>query len=182
MVFGEWVESDGGFGWDLLEAIGSVYGHEALDRDAAGGARRWDVEAGSVPAVWPALGHVAEDSVAWFAAGVRRVATVDRPVIGPWLGRLAELIEISKSQPRKQRYTVRKMWELLCDDGFAGGYTTVKDAVRELRGKTVSKRQLPAEYPELATFRLDGREHLAGVHVAETSLNVYGQLREVAYA
>ena len=77
----------------------------------------------------------------------RRVAMADRPVIGPWLGRLAELIEESRSQPRKQRYTVKKMWELLCKDGFAGGYTTVKDAVRELRGKASKEVFMPLTQP-----------------------------------
>jgi len=71
--------------------------------------------------------------------GYRRVAKVDRPVIGPWLGRLSELIEANRDLPRKQRYTVKRMWEVLCEGGFAGGYTTVKDAVRQLR------RQAPKE-------------------------------------
>ena len=53
--------------------------------------------------------------------GYRRVAKVDRPTIGPWLQKLEALIEEAKAQPRKQRYTVKRMWELLCDDGFPGG-------------------------------------------------------------
>jgi len=43
------------------------------------------------------------------------------------------LLEERKGQPRKQQYTVKRMWEILCGEGFEGGYTTVKDAVRELR-------------------------------------------------
>jgi transposase len=97
--------------------------------------------------------------------GYRRVSKVDRPVIGPWLGRLAELLEISKSQPRKQRYTVKKMWETLCDDGFTGGYTTVKDAVRELRKKASKEVFMPLVHPPgeaqvdfgHALARIDGR-------------------------
>ena len=79
--------------------------------------------------------------------GYRRVAKADRPTIGPWLQKLEALIEISKEQPRKQRYTVKKMWELLCEDGFPGGYTTVKDAVRELRGKAPKEVFMPLTQP-----------------------------------
>jgi transposase len=71
--------------------------------------------------------------------GYQRLTRADRPVMGPWLGRLAELLEANRDLPRKQRYTVKRMWEVLCGEGFSGGYTTVKDAVRELR------RQAPKE-------------------------------------
>ena len=50
--------------------------------------------------------------------GYQRMAEVDRPVMGPWLGRLAELIEANRDLPRKQRYTVTRMWEVLCEEGF----------------------------------------------------------------
>jgi len=36
--------------------------------------------------------------------GYQRLAKADRPVIGPWLGKLAELIEANRDLPRKQRY------------------------------------------------------------------------------
>jgi hypothetical protein len=41
---------------------------------------------------------------------------------------------------------------------------------------------IPTERPELKTFHLAGREHLAGVTVAPTNLGSYGRLREVAHA
>jgi hypothetical protein len=46
---------------------------------------------------------------------------------------LAELLEANRQMPRKQRYTVKRMWETIRGEGFTGGYTTVKDAVRQLR-------------------------------------------------
>ena len=79
--------------------------------------------------------------------GYRRVAKVNRPTIGPWLRRLTELLEEAKGQPRKQRYTVKRMWQVLCDEGFTGGYTTVKDAVRELRGKSPKEVFMPLTQP-----------------------------------
>ena len=53
-------------------------------------------------------------------AGYQRVTKSDRPVIGPWLDRLAELLQANRDLPRKQRYTVKRMWEALCGEGFAG--------------------------------------------------------------
>ena len=48
------------------------------------------------------------------------------------------------------------------------------DAIRQLL--------IPAERPELKTFHLAGREHLAGVKVAMTDLGSYSRLRGVAHA
>lgn len=79
--------------------------------------------------------------------GYRRVAKIERPVIGPWLGRLEELLEANRHLPRKQRYTVKRMWEVLKDKGFTGGYTTVKDAVRELRAKAPKEVFMPLCQP-----------------------------------
>ena len=40
---------------------------------------------------------------------------------------------------------------------------------------------IPAQQPELLTFSLDGREHLAGVKVAGPNLQGYSKLQEVAH-
>jgi hypothetical protein len=47
--------------------------------------------------------------------------------------------------------------------------TPTADAIKQLL--------IPADRPELKTFRLVGREHLASVTVATPDLRVYGQLR-----
>jgi len=77
----------------------------------------------------------------------QRVTKPDRPVIGPWLGRLEELLEANRDLPRKQRYTVKRMWDTLCGEGFAGGYTTVKDAVRLLRKAAPKEVFMPLTQP-----------------------------------
>jgi transposase len=38
--------------------------------------------------------------------------------------------------PRKQRHAAKRIWERLREDGVTGGYTVVKDVVRELTQKT----------------------------------------------
>jgi hypothetical protein len=59
----------------------------------------------------------------------------------------------------------------------------VRHAVRWTAPTADAIRQLliPVERPELKTFRLAGREHLAGVTVTTTPLSVYDRLREVAH-
>jgi len=79
--------------------------------------------------------------------GYQRVSKSDRPVIAPWLGRLRELIQANRDMPRKQRYTVKRMWQVLCDEGFGGGYTTVKDAVRQLRRQAPKEVFMPLTQP-----------------------------------
>ena len=68
--------------------------------------------------------------------GYRRSSPAIKSKIGPYLGRIRELIN-SDQQEAKQYYTAKKIWQILQSEGFAGGYTIVKDAVREL--KKVSK-------------------------------------------
>jgi len=52
---------------------------------------------------WGTLQRILEHSG---PPGYQRLVKADRPVIGPWLGRIAELLDERASQPRKQRYTV----------------------------------------------------------------------------
>jgi len=46
---------------------------------------------------------------------------------------IAQILEQDKHQPKKQRHTAKRIWKRLRAQGFDGGYTIVKDAVRELR-------------------------------------------------
>ena len=80
-------------------------------------------------------------------SGYQRVAKVDRPVIGPWLGRLGEWIEANRDLPRKQRYTIKRMWQVLQKEDFGGGYSTVKDAVRELKKQAPKEVYMPLTQP-----------------------------------
>jgi len=79
---------------------------------------------------WDTLKRILQHSA---PPGYLRQQAAEKAVIAPWLGRLKELIEGNADLPAKQRYTVKRMWAVLCGEGFTGGYTTVKDAVREIR-------------------------------------------------
>jgi len=65
--------------------------------------------------------------------GYQRVAPYRKPKMGAYLGRIEEILEQDKQMPKKQRHTAKRIWERLREEGFGGGYTIVKDAVRELR-------------------------------------------------
>jgi len=93
---------------------------------------------------WQTLQRILEHSD---PPGYQRTAKVDAPVIGPWLGRLSELLEANGDLPRKQRYTVTRMWQVLQGEGFPGGYTTVKDAVRLLRKAAPKEVFMPLTQP-----------------------------------
>jgi len=66
--------------------------------------------------------------------GYRRVKPVRRPKLEPFTGVIDGLLERDLETPRKQRHTAKRIFERLRDEhGFTGGYTTVKDYVRESR-------------------------------------------------
>jgi len=55
-----------------------------------------------------------------------------KPRIGPYLERIAQIIEEDKSFPKKQRHTAKRIYDRLREMGYGGKYTQVKEAVREL--------------------------------------------------
>jgi hypothetical protein len=56
------------------------------------------------------------------------------------------------------------------------------DLSRAPTAEVIRQRLVPQDRPELQTFRLAGRTHLAGVRVETTDLQQYSQLREVRHA
>ena len=78
--------------------------------------------------------------------GYQRTKAPDKPRIAPYLERIREILEQDKYAHRKQRHTAKKIWERLQDDGFTGGYTIVKDAVREIR-RTSREVYMPLKHP-----------------------------------
>ncbi len=64
--------------------------------------------------------------------GYRRAEAVRRPKLAPFIGIIDDILEKDLEAPRKQRHTAKRIFERLRDEhGFTGGYTTVKDYVRE---------------------------------------------------
>ena len=69
--------------------------------------------------------------------GYRRQIPPRRPKLDPYTGVIDRVLEDDLRRPRKQRHTAKRIFERLRDEyGFDGGYTTVKDYVRENRRQT----------------------------------------------
>src|SRR3954468_6946266 len=58
-----------------------------------------------------------------------------KPKLGPYLDRIAQILEADKQAPRKQRHTAKRIYQRLGEEGYGGGYTVVKEVVRDLRLK-----------------------------------------------
>ena len=71
---------------------------------------------------------------------------------------------------KKQRHTAKRIWQVLQTQGFPGGYTIVKDAVRELK-RSKQEVFMPWTHPP-GEAQVDFDEALARVH---------GTLRKVAF-
>ena len=93
---------------------------------------------------WGTLKRILQHSA---PPGYVRKQAATKAVITPWLKRLEELIQANRDLPRKQRYTVKRMWHVLRDEGFVGGYTTVKDAVRGMRQQAPQEVFMPLTQP-----------------------------------
>ena len=66
--------------------------------------------------------------------GYRRQAPVRRPKLGPWQGVIDAILAEDKQRPRKQRHTAKRIFERLkAEHAYRGGYTIVKDYVRQSR-------------------------------------------------
>ena len=64
--------------------------------------------------------------------GYQRQKPIKRPKLGPWQGAIDAILEDDKQRPRKQRHTAKRIFERLrAEHGYTGGYTIVKDYVRE---------------------------------------------------
>ena len=72
--------------------------------------------------------------------------------------------------PRKQRHTAKRIWERLQTEGFSGGYTIVKDTVRELTA-----------HQQEVFVPLIHRPGEAQVDFGEALVNLNGKLRKVHF-
>lgn len=101
--------------------------------------------------------------------GYRRSGPRVRPKIDPHLPWIGAILASDKAVPRKQRHTAKRIWERLSDEcGYQGGYTAVKDVVREIR-RTTQEVFMPLAH----------RPGEAQVDFFEALANLEGTLRKV---
>lgn len=79
--------------------------------------------------------------------GYRRAKPPARPLTAPVLPVIRQILDDDTKAPKKQRHTAKRIWERLREEhGFPGCYTSVKDAVREMK---VGRKEvfLPLSHP-----------------------------------
>ena len=80
---------------------------------------------------WRTVKKMTEEPV---PPGYRREGDRARPVLGPYLERIAKILEEDEVAPVKQRHTGQRVFERLRDEfGYKGGSTQVRGAVSEMR-------------------------------------------------
>jgi transposase len=65
--------------------------------------------------------------------GYRRREPRAQPKLGPYVGRIQEILDADQAMPRRQRHTAQRIFERLREEGYPGGYTQVRLKVRELK-------------------------------------------------
>ena len=79
--------------------------------------------------------------------GYRRRGPPARPRLGAFTATIDRILDDDRSAPAKQRHTAKRIHERLrAEHGFAGGYTVVKDYVRERRAR-VREVFVPLAHP-----------------------------------
>ena len=102
--------------------------------------------------------------------GYRQQHPRARKKLGSFLPKSELILQADKALPRKQRHTAKRIFERLQAEGFTGGYTIVKEVVREL-----TQRRQEVYVP------LIHRLGEAQVDFGEALVNLNGRLRKVAF-
>ncbi len=93
-----------------------------------------------------------------------------KPKLGPYIEFIADTIKSDKGMPKKQRHTAKRIFELLQEQGYEGGYTQVKEAVRTLK-RTSQETFVPLAHAP-GTAQMDFGQAL---------VKMDGQLRKVMF-
>ena len=104
----------------------------------------------------------------------RRQQPVKAPVLGPYKERLKELVEANRALPRKQRYTARKMYDIIREEGYQGAESTVRYQVAQLRKATRKQRvYLPLEYEPGVDMQMDWGEAVVELGGEVTTVKLF---------
>ena len=92
-----------------------------------------------------------------------------KPKLGPYLDRIAQILEDDRQAPRSSGTHRQRIYQRLRDEGYQGGYTVIKEVVRDLRLKGREVFVPLVHRPE------------AQVDFGEAVIKAAGQLRKVAF-
>src|SRR5919199_530446 len=102
----------------------------------------------------------------------RRSKPAARPKLDPFVAIIDQILETDRAAPAKQRHTAQRIFERLRDEhGYAGGYTIVKDYVREQRCRR-REMFIPLHHPP-GHAQVDFGEALAIIGGVEQKIHVF---------
>ncbi|MFW5661588.1 MAG: IS21 family transposase [Oceanicaulis sp.] len=123
------------YGVELYSKVRMAVLREGLSRREA--ARRFGIDRGTVSKM---VGHS-------IPPGYRRAQAQRRPKLDAHAAFIDEILRSDPSAPKKQRHTIKRIFERLRDErGFEGGYTTVRDYVRPRR-RSLKEAFVPLAHP-----------------------------------
>jgi len=93
-----------------------------------------------------------------------------KPKIGPFLDRIADILESDKEVPKKQRHTAKRIYERIKEEGYQGKYTQIKEAVGRIK-----------RHSREVFMPLIHRPGEAQVDFGEALVKVSGELRKVHF-
>jgi transposase len=79
---------------------------------------------------WTTLERILENSQ---PPGYRMTRLRRKPKLGTYVEVIRRILEEDRRAPKKQRHTAKRIFDRLKGEGYGGGYTAVKEAVRELK-------------------------------------------------
>lgn len=94
------------------------------------------------------------------------------PVLGSYIPMIQKIMEDDKTKHRKQRHTGTKIFEILKDEGFTGGYNTISDYLRKEYRKQ-REAFLPLEFELGAYAEVDWTEAYFYLKGKETKAHIF---------
>jgi transposase len=68
--------------------------------------------------------------------GYRKKQPREKPVLGPFVALIHEILEADRRAPKKQRHTAKRIFERLREKGYRGGRTVVQEEVRRWKRRS----------------------------------------------
>lgn len=129
----------------MLEEGKGVHRYALVDKDTLRGIAGRYQQTGDTSSGTDSLGDVKRIIQYPEPPGYRITTPLVKPKIGPFLERIAQIIDSDKSLPKKQRHTAKRIYERIQKEGYQGKYTQVKEPVREIR--RVKREMLTSNLP-----------------------------------
>jgi len=82
---------------------------------------------------WDTLTKILENAE---PPGYRKQQEREKPVLGPFIPLIHEILEADKKAPKKQRHTAKRIFERLREKGYGGGLTVVREEVRRIEQRS----------------------------------------------